>query len=223
MERNVFKHIQLHEALALIRGDEIESNFPRQLISLIHEALQPYVNQPNDDATGDPALTERLSEAMLIAEKISTPDAADDDPNIAVAHQKGRLLHIACKLSEALDTEDLNALFIFQVDRLVGQSITGDLDAALYTFADMMEISWLRESIFVEDYSSTNVKIAARRSARIRHAPLTEIKNSVLRQWDETKHEYESQADFCRIVSALFKLKYRTTYDWISAHKKNHS
>ncbi|WP_271194514.1 hypothetical protein [Pseudomonas turukhanskensis] len=56
---------------------------------------------------------------------------------------------------------------------------------------------------------------AARTRALKRHAPTNKIKHQLLEEWRNTSSEYESRADFCRIVSRREGLKERTVYEWI--------
>lgn len=223
MAPSPFKHINLQEALGLIRRDEVESTFPRQLVSLMNEALQPYLEDAETQVAGGTSLNEVLLNAMLDVDSFSKQVKASNAPDVAHAYQKGQLFHALCSLGEPLDTPDLNALFLYQLDHLVGQSLSGNLDGALYTFVDMMGISWFRESILVEESHELSVRKSAQRSARIRHTPLSEIKTKVVKHWEEARDEYKSQADFARIISKLYGLKERTTYDWISAYKKHPS
>jgi hypothetical protein len=67
----------------------------------------------------------------------------------------------------------------------------------------------------------TKLSLAAARAANIRHKDTNDKKAAVLIEWDRTNAEYESRADFVRIVSPLRGLKYRTLYGWIAEHEKS--
>lgn len=60
----------------------------------------------------------------------------------------------------------------------------------------------------------------ARERAKKRHAPTNKIKSDLLSEWDMSSAEYNSRADFSRIVSQRDGLLYRTVYDWIASHDR---
>lgn len=71
-----------------------------------------------------------------------------------------------------------------------------------------------------EELVKKKISLAASRAASERHRPMNEKKQSVLAEWDATRDEYNSRADFARIVGDLRGIKERTLYEWIAVHEK---
>ncbi|MBN2974703.1 hypothetical protein [Pseudomonas lactucae] len=68
---------------------------------------------------------------------------------------------------------------------------------------------------------SRAVSDVARERAKKRHAHTNKIKSDLLSEWDTHFAEYNSRADFSRIVSQRDGLLYRTVYDWIASHDRS--
>lgn len=58
------------------------------------------------------------------------------------------------------------------------------------------------------------------KGGRARNAETTKLKHRLREEWDAQKHEYESRADFARIVSKREGMIERTLYDWITEHER---
>lgn len=71
-----------------------------------------------------------------------------------------------------------------------------------------------------EALAKKKVSLAASKAAKVRHSATAEKKARLLAEWDATGGEYESRADFARIVSQREGMLYRTLYDWIAVHDR---
>ena len=113
----------------------------------------------------------------------------------------------------------LSALAVMHVDSYIIASQLGhDTDEA---FSNVMKY-FTSARLYGETVSAAKEAISAngKRSAKVRHATTNQIKDALLIEWDATHAEYDSRADFARIISAREKMKERTLYDWITAHEK---
>ncbi|TLP74752.1 hypothetical protein FEA48_11095 [Pseudomonas nitroreducens] len=66
-----------------------------------------------------------------------------------------------------------------------------------------------------------NASLDARERAIKRHAATNEQKSRLLKEWADSSSEYQSRADFCRIISQREGMLYRTLYDWIARHDRD--
>lgn len=71
-----------------------------------------------------------------------------------------------------------------------------------------------------EALAKKKMSLAASMAAKARHRLTTEKKALLLAEWGATGSEYESRADFARIVSQREGMLYRTLYDWIAAYDR---
>ncbi|NHN76689.1 hypothetical protein HA520_05220 [Azotobacter chroococcum] len=71
-----------------------------------------------------------------------------------------------------------------------------------------------------EALARKKMSLTASKAASIRHKENREQKAAILAEWEATGSQYNSRADFARIVGELRGIKYRTLYDWIAAHEK---
>ena len=118
----------------------------------------------------------------------------------------------------------MRAMLIVQFDWLCGYCREGNLDEAMRTFVGILEtqrdISELDGSESAQFLDGFLRSINASGLAEQRHARTNQQKSNLLAEWEATASEYESRADFARIVSQREGLKYRTLYDWIAAHDR---
>lgn len=121
----------------------------------------------------------------------------------------------------------LDALLIYQLDRLCGAWQAGQVDEVLALIPDMLAIQRDIGDREGRSFSGEMLELAgsheARQRAALRHEPTNQRKAAMLTEWDATASEYESRADFARIVSQREGLKYRTLYDWIAVHDRTKS
>lgn len=118
----------------------------------------------------------------------------------------------------------LDALLIYHLDKLCGAQRTGQVDEVLALIPDMLaiqhDIGEREGRAFSHDMLELSTKHEARQRAELRHKPTNQRKVTLLAEWDATASEYESRADFARIVSQREGMKYRTLYDWIAIHDR---
>lgn len=116
------------------------------------------------------------------------------------------------------------ALLIYQYDFAIFSMERGKWDEAVPVLDDIAAIRADLAQRDVKGYSENWKTIDATRNAKERaekrHAPINQKKDALLAEWDATHAEYDSRADFARIISAREKMKERTLYDWIAAHEK---
>ncbi len=118
----------------------------------------------------------------------------------------------------------MRAMLIVQFDWLCGYCREGNLEEIMRTFVELLEtqrgISELDGSESLQLLDEFLRSINARGLAEQRHARTNQQKSALLTEWETTASEYESRADFARIVSQREGVKYRTLYDWIAAHDR---
>ncbi|MFR0691645.1 hypothetical protein ACLUTX_19765 [Enterobacterales bacterium AE_CKDN230030158-1A_HGKHYDSX7] len=119
---------------------------------------------------------------------------------------------------------NMNTLQIYLLDSLCGACKAGDMAEAMTTVAELLDvqraISEREGSMFHSFLNDFLTSAAAVDRAALRHAPTNALKEVLLQEWDATAGEYQSRADFARIVGQREGVKYRTLYDWITAHEK---
>lgn len=114
------------------------------------------------------------------------------------------------------DEITLEGLAVYQLDRLIAATRAKNIAQILHISADLFEIQKLlgkREKL--QEFSN----LAAER-AKKRHQHMNARKAELIDDWIKNGAEYESRADFVRIMSDLKGIKYRTLYDWIANHDK---
>ncbi|UUC19771.1 hypothetical protein NOV18_04480 [Pseudomonas asiatica] len=117
---------------------------------------------------------------------------------------------------EQEDEATLEALAVYQLDCLIGATRSKDITAVLRISADLFEIQkllGLREKL-------QEISAMAAERAKKRHQDMNSRKAEILEDWAANHSEYESRADFVRIMSDLKGIKYRTLYDWIARFEK---
>lgn len=112
-------------------------------------------------------------------------------------------------------------LLIYQYDALCSLYKAGNFESALSVFE---AIAVTRETLtHCEERHSRDWRKSheARERAALRHAPTNQQKAAALTEWDATSSDYESRADFVRIIGKRDGIKERTLYAWIAAHEKS--
>lgn len=112
-------------------------------------------------------------------------------------------------------------LLIYQYDALCSMYQAGQFESALSVFEAIAET---RQTLtHCEERHSRDWRTSheARERAALRHAPTNQQKAAVLTEWEATSSDYESRADFARIIGKRDRIKERTLYDWIAAHEKS--
>lgn len=112
-------------------------------------------------------------------------------------------------------------LLIYQYDVLCSLYKTGNFESALSVFE---AIAVTRETLtHCEDRRNHGWRTSheARERAALRHAPTNQQKAAALTEWDATSIDYQSRADFARIIGKRDGIKERTLYEWIAAHEKS--
>ncbi|WP_324731579.1 hypothetical protein [Pseudomonas paeninsulae] len=112
-------------------------------------------------------------------------------------------------------------LLIYQYDALCSLHQAGNFESALSVFE---AIAVTRETLtHCEERHSRDWRTSheARERAALRHAPTNQQKAATLTEWDATSSDYESRADFSRIIGKRDGIKERTLYDWIASHEKS--
>jgi hypothetical protein len=111
-------------------------------------------------------------------------------------------------------------LLIYQYDALCSLYKSDNFESALSVFE---AIAVTRETLtHCEERHSHECRTSheARERAALRHAPTNQQKAAALTEWDATSTDYESRADFARIIGKRDGIKERTLYEWIAAHEK---
>jgi hypothetical protein len=140
-----------------------------------------------------------------------------------VAHKEGRIYAaISGELfvdpsHEQDDEAVIEALLVYQLDSLIGAHELKNHEKTLHLAADIFEL----QRLIGEREKRQEIRNQATARAKIRHKDMNEKKAAVLEEWIENGHEYESRADFSRIIGALKGIKYRTLYEWIAEYEKS--
>jgi hypothetical protein len=114
------------------------------------------------------------------------------------------------------DEAALEALLVYQLDQLIGAYKYKEYEKALHISADIFEI----QRLLGARAKHQEISASATARANIRHQEMKSKKSELLQEWDASGGEYESRADFARIISKLRGVKYRTLYEWIAGHEK---
>jgi hypothetical protein len=112
----------------------------------------------------------------------------------------------------------VTALAIFQYDTLFGMLKKARFDDAYYIIDDLAMIRCNLTARDVKSYSVNWKKMAAVKAAQAKHSPRNQVKSIILAEWCATGAEYNSRADFSRILGDLHGEKHRTVYDWVTQH-----
>lgn len=140
-----------------------------------------------------------------------------------IARKEGRLYAaVSGELFSKPEYEDedeliLESLAVYQLDQLIGATRARDITSILHISADLFEIQKLlgrREKV-------REAKDIAASRAKKRHQEMNEKRKQIVEDWSLNYGEYESRADYARIMSDITSIKYRTIYEWIAAHEKS--
>lgn len=112
-------------------------------------------------------------------------------------------------------------LLIYQYDALCSLYQAGHFESALSVFEAIAETRQTLTHCEARHSGDWRASHEARERAALRHAPTNQQKAAVLTEWDATSSDYESRADFARIIGKRDGIKERTLYDWIAAHEKS--
>lgn len=214
-------------------------SIPSQLEETVLLAIEQICGRNGIGMRGTEADIQELGAALdaalhLVGLKLqSALNEADTAEWAEAAYQQGRIYaaiaeSLICGPGTTWYPEDdiaLEALLVYQLDTLIGLHKAEDFDQALHIFTDICDIqkeiaeNKLRSEMIshIHWQKSREAKDRAKR----RHQEMNAQKAVVLAEWDTTGSEYESRADFARIVGDLRGLKHRTLYEWIAAHEKS--
>lgn len=231
------QHIDLTEATW--GADQEALSIPSQLEETVLLAIEQICARNDIGMHGTETETQELGAALdaafhLIDLKLqSALDDADTAEWAETALQQGR---IYAAIAESFicgpgttwyPTDDiaLEALLVYQLDTLIGLHKAKNFDQALHIFTDICDIQREIAENKLRDEMSSHIhwqkSREAKERAKLRHQKMNTQKAAVLAEWDATGSEYESRADFARIVGGLHGLKHRTLYEWIAAHEKS--
>lgn len=205
------------------------------LAGSVLDALRSFLKHPDLRRFGDvPKQINHASLAGLLDEVLAT--VWESEPNVS---HKTRLKSrdkkglpplpdrfVYSKSIGRICTEGpaLDALLIYQLDKLCLAQQASQINAVLAlvpdTLAIQRDIGEREGRSFSHDMLDISIKHEARQRAAQRHAPSNQRKATLLAEWDATSSEYESRADFARIISQREGVIYRTLYDWIAAHER---
>lgn len=122
------------------------------------------------------------------------------------------------------DEATLEALLLYQLDRLLDAHQKQDIERALHLFVDICGIQTLIAEIKIEKDIATHndfKKIEAARSrGKLRHKDTTEQKGPALAEWDANGQKYSSAASFARHRHKTYGITERTLYGWVRDHRK---
>lgn len=214
-----------------VRAERLQS-VPQKMAGIVVESFHAFINHPDLRLFGDvPEKVSSKEMATLLDEVLAT--VWESKPNVGhrqlsrdkkgLPQRPGRIAYRrlfvgrVCTEGPALD-----ALLIYQLDGLCGAQQAGDLDEVLALIPDMLaiqrDIGEREGRAFSSDMLDISSSYEARQRAELRHKPANQQKTALLAEWDATASEYESRADFTRIVSQREGMKYRTLYEWIARH-----
>ncbi len=115
----------------------------------------------------------------------------------------------------------LAAIAVMYVDScVIARHIDGrGLDEAI----DIVQTNLASANLYRECISSVNLALGARakKASKSRHESMNLLKASLVDEWERSKHEYDSRADFARIVARLHGVKERTLYEWIGKYEQS--
>ncbi|WP_312379026.1 hypothetical protein [Pseudomonas oryzihabitans] len=118
-------------------------------------------------------------------------------------------------------------LLAYQYDTLCWLYDSGAFDQAFQlseiigaTKCDLMRLCTIQLAEYKDQEDRTSV---ARQKAAKRWQQNNEIKARLLAEWDREGDQYESKADFCRIIAQREGLIAKTLEIWIRTHSKKKS
>lgn len=122
------------------------------------------------------------------------------------------------------DRPALDALLIYQLDRLCGAWQAGQVDEVLALIPDMLAIQRDIGDREGRSFSGEMLEIAgsheARQRAALRHKPTNQQKTAALAAWDAHGANVSSMAAFARARHKEFGVTERTLGTWIREHRK---
>lgn len=118
---------------------------------------------------------------------------------------------------EQEDEAAVEALLVYQLDQLIGANKFKEHGKLLHLSADIFEI----QRLLGERAKRQEISNQAAARANIRHRDMNNRKAALIQEWIDSSHEYESRADFARIIGTLRGIKYRTLYEWIAEYEKS--
>lgn len=155
--------------------------------------------------------------------------AREDDESSEQAYQQGRIYSAISGVlfsgqSNLEDEATIEALLLYQLDRLVGAYKAQDIERSIHLFSDICEIKTLLAEINMENELMAHADFerskAARARARLRHKDTEEQRPAALAEWDAHGSSYSSMAAFARHRHKAYEVTERTLYGWIRDHRK---
>ncbi|MBA5978729.1 hypothetical protein HT737_30085 [Pseudomonas sp. MD195_PC81_125] len=114
----------------------------------------------------------------------------------------------------------LASIAVMYVDScVIARHIDGrGLDEAI----DIVQTNLASANLYRECINSVSLALGARakKASKSRHESMNLLKAKLVEEWERSRGEYESRADFVRIVARLHGVKERTLYEWIGKHEQ---
>ena len=155
---------------------------------------------------------------------------ADEDSDLA--YKQGRIFAAARwgmfgGPSNLEDEASIEALLLYQLDRLVGAYKAQDVEKCVSLGADICDLQTLlaeirleREILAMADFEKSK---DARNRAKLRHSGTEKERLAALAEWDAHGGNVSSMAAFARSRHKDFGVTERTLYGWIRDHRKENS
>lgn len=89
------------------------------------------------------------------------------------------------------------------------------LRLAIVTKHDSMSVDEV-----IDEFRERILSAGGKKAARARHEDSNLKKTKLLAEWDATGNQYDSRADFSRIIGSIHGVKERTLLSWIAVHEK---
>ncbi|MCZ4322738.1 hypothetical protein [Pseudomonas anguilliseptica] len=218
------RHINLSE---VAWGNDIPS-VPLQLIDTVLLAVERVCVRHGIGLHGSKEEVEQieyaLSTALHLLDQHLTA-AREANEVFETAYQEGRIYAAICEfifLADSNREEDeaaLEALLIYQLDRLIGSHKTQDSESSLHLVADIFEIQKLIGGIEQENGfhppSGKERSRQARKLAEFRHKVTNKLKADACLEWAENGEKYSGMAAFARHRHKAYSVTERTMYGWV--------
>lgn len=120
---------------------------------------------------------------------------------------------------------ELNSLVVYQYDFLcwlyANNHIAEAFEVCELISGTRGQIQHIEALGLQEHRGAVKATQRAQELAKKRHAPTNKLKDELLEEWATTGNQYESRADFCRIVGRRSGVLERTLSVWIARHEKS--
>lgn len=155
--------------------------------------------------------------------------ALENDEDSELEYNQGRLFAVVrwgmfSGPSNLEDEASIEALLLYQLDRLVGAYKEQDVDKCVHLGADICDLQTLlaeirleREILAMADFEKSKV---ARNRAKLRHSGTEKERLAALAEWEAHGSNVSSMAAFARSRHKDFGVTERTLYGWVRDHRK---